>query len=200
VSEETGETLLHLSCARGNYTTSLLLVRRKADVNAVDNHGDTPLHVASRGRHWYSVPTVAHPRSPLQSDLTMHMCASRDVAEMLVDKGADDERRNKDGLTANDMGLREARRQADLEDDKMAEARQVTLISPLFPGTDPSSFPFFPPLNFLAHPLTHLAVPSPPFTEAPLQQGPRHPLLCIATCALALQQAFQCALLLQMMA
>jgi hypothetical protein len=167
--------------------------------------GQSRRYPAPRGLEGQALVRRPHRRTspcgPLQPHLTMReytLCSlmldlllqGRDVAEMLVDKGADDERRNKGGLTANDMGLREARREADLEDDKMAGVRQVHFNPPFFPWHRSI---------LISHSPTPGTIHSPTLVrrfrrvQIPLSKS------CIPTSAPTLQQTFQCATPLQMM-
>lgn len=46
-----GRTALHIACMKGHLQIAQLLVRSGADLDAVDDDGNTPLHLASQNSH-----------------------------------------------------------------------------------------------------------------------------------------------------
>ena len=75
---ETGSSLLHIACQNGNKKMVKLLLRRGANMNAVNVQGETALHYCFKFNY-------------------------QNIGEYLVSKGADDSITNVSGLTCYEM-------------------------------------------------------------------------------------------------
>ena len=74
----TGNTLLHVACQNGNKRAIKCCLRQGADLNAQNNHGNTPMHF-------------------------LIMYGYYELSEYVKTKGADDSILNRDGLTCYEL-------------------------------------------------------------------------------------------------
>ena len=99
-----GMTVLHLTAMLGKWSTPRKLIRTfecGADINAIDNNGMRPLDVAIQYRNYEMVESLY--RNGENSQPRLHIavqCLSALKIKYLVDKGADINKRNEDGMTA----------------------------------------------------------------------------------------------------
>jgi ankyrin repeat protein len=105
--DDKGRTPLHYAAMVGRLDIAELLVANKADVNARDNHGVTPLHLASdkaMAELLLANKADVHARNE-EGRTPLHMAASRgqagmkDVAESLLAHGADVNAKANNGWT-----------------------------------------------------------------------------------------------------
>lgn len=101
VSNEHG-TALHF--AIGHNKILALLLAKNADVNAKNESGETPLHIAAVGDFTGSAELLLAGKADvnagnLEGNTPLHMAGSKEMAELLVAKGANIEARNNDGRT-----------------------------------------------------------------------------------------------------
>ncbi len=75
-----GETILHMTVRLGKFKIVEFLIEQKANLNAQDAEGNTPLHCAAEQPYWYE-------KSSLQ------------ISNMLLESGADSNVKNKQGMT-----------------------------------------------------------------------------------------------------
>jgi ankyrin repeat protein len=73
-----GNTLLHVACQNGSKRAVKCILRQGNNMNAQNNHGNTPLHF-------------------------LEMYGFRDLSAYIKSKGADDSLINKDGLTCYEL-------------------------------------------------------------------------------------------------
>ncbi len=109
-----GPTAFHDVAARGRAEVCALLRQRDADINAIDNNHDTPLHVAVRCQNPKMVTTLLSygaNKDAVNSDSNtpLHVAAlaeNKKIIEALLASGADPTIRNKEGKTAAQTVLR----------------------------------------------------------------------------------------------
>jgi ankyrin repeat protein len=101
-----GMTPLHWAAAGGHRNTVELLLANRADVNAQDNAGETPLHLAAKGHKDVAELLLANRANVNAQDnageTPLHLAAEdhfEDVAELLLAKQADVNVKNKRGET-----------------------------------------------------------------------------------------------------
>jgi ankyrin repeat protein len=87
-------TALHVAVERGYKDIMELLLANRADVNAKDKDGWTPLHLASEPDHGFA---VSHTET--MDTTLLRLPNYKDVAELLLSKGADVNSRNNKGET-----------------------------------------------------------------------------------------------------
>ena len=109
-----GSTPLHLAASDGypDNITLLLDAGAKSVINVPDNDGETPLHCAARnGRARYAIPLLLAAEASVHSEnkkkeTPLHI-ASRNMDDdaflLLVGAGADQSKRNSEGLTAAEV-------------------------------------------------------------------------------------------------
>lgn len=101
-------TALHLAASRGNVLICRLLIKKNADLNAVDEEGLTPLHCATQANRKGVVSYLLHKKAKIDAKdkngmtplHTAILYNSIDCALLLVYKNADVNTRNKFGMTA----------------------------------------------------------------------------------------------------
>jgi ankyrin repeat protein len=115
-SKDNGDTLLHWAARNGQKDVAELLLANKADVNAKDNNGATPLHRAMANTALHIAARFAYKDfvefllanganvNAIQDVgwTPLHHAAlggNKDIVEMLLAKGADANAKDKDGKT-----------------------------------------------------------------------------------------------------
>ncbi|XP_062505019.1 ankyrin-3-like [Corticium candelabrum] len=84
-----GNQPLHLACKRGHTSASLFLLSHGADVNALNEYGQTPLHTAAGGEE--DNPELCSNLLKRDAKIDAAVCSKRDcfeVCEMLIAKGS----------------------------------------------------------------------------------------------------------------
>jgi ankyrin repeat protein/beta-lactamase regulating signal transducer with metallopeptidase domain len=99
VKDNTGQTLLHLACQRGNEEIAELLIDNGADIEAKNRKHQTPLHVACQRGNKEIVEllignnaNIGHTPDERYGSTALHIAAvfgHKEIAELLLDKGAD---------------------------------------------------------------------------------------------------------------
>lgn len=118
-------TILHEAVAfssdfagNGNNSSIMgLLIRRGAHIDAVDESGNTPLHVAAYAGQWHACHVLiklgANVNAQNAKGMTaLHAAATHDCVDtcrLLVGKGADPTLRNSAGQTAAELALEKGR-------------------------------------------------------------------------------------------
>ncbi|GHT84964.1 hypothetical protein FACS1894137_08670 [Spirochaetia bacterium] len=113
-----GKTPLHLAVQKNRISSIGLLIRYKSDIFAVDTAGSTPFDLALRGNR-LMLPDLISEETTLQSDsagntvlhLSVRGRADKTILNLILDKGALVNARNKAGDTSLHIAVRE-----DLED------------------------------------------------------------------------------------
>lgn len=98
-------TALHLAARSGNESIVRLLLDHKADVDAVDERGSTPLHYTAYMLDLEKLEELMRSREPtdlahLTAYLYATMISSENVYSLLVARGADENSKDSNGLSA----------------------------------------------------------------------------------------------------
>ncbi|KAH7698292.1 Ankyrin repeat, partial [Aphelenchoides avenae] len=107
-----GQTPLHYACSKNQLAIAKLLVENGADVNAQDKYGAAPLHRAAGQGHLDVVNFLAHQAGvridipDREGNTPLHLACEDNqdsVAILLVQRGANPKRENKEEKTPLDL-------------------------------------------------------------------------------------------------
>jgi ankyrin repeat protein len=101
-TDKSGDTLLDLATSFGEKDVAEFLLANKAEVNAKDNYGFTPLHFAVNSRDLTALLLAngADANARDNSGATpLDGAMNKDVAQLLLDKGADVNSKSNNGWT-----------------------------------------------------------------------------------------------------
>ncbi|CAN0573423.1 unnamed protein product, partial [Ectocarpus sp. 12 AP-2014] len=96
IVDATGRTPLHHACMNDCPEAIVSMLRHGARVDAKDDDGDTPLHVASN----VNAPADSADGSAALSLATLNDCNADGIMKVLIQHGADVNGKNKEGFTA----------------------------------------------------------------------------------------------------
>jgi len=100
IKNNKGRTPLHVAASGGFKATVQLLLSNKADVNAKDKSGQTPLHLAALAADTNTEDVrLQPPNAHLEAARLKVQCYHKEIAEMLLAKGANVNAKDNEGKT-----------------------------------------------------------------------------------------------------